>query len=260
MKLEVLISTYNRKEYSFLDKMNIQTDIVVGNQIGKDEQFVLKKNYGKVKIVCSNTIGVACNRNITLENSNADICLLADDDLIYTDNYERIVLDSFKENPDVDVIIFNLVEPIGRRFITKKRFYINHFNYMRFGAVRISFRRKSIIDNGIKFDERFGPGSSIPIGEDTIFLRDCLKAGLRILAVPDFILTLTEERESTWFNGYVEEYFINKGKLFKRLYPKIWILIALQDIVRHCRLYGKNKSMYQMMKTMLKGGLAFHNN
>ena len=260
MKLEVLISTYNRKEYSFLDKMNIQTDIVVGNQIGKDEKFTFKKNYGNVKIVCSNTKGLSYNRNITLANSEADICLLGDDDLVYLDNYFSTILKQFENNPSADVIIFNIHEASKKRYVTKDTFVVNNFNYMRFGSVRIAFRRDRILAANIKFDERFGAGSEIPMGEDTIFLKDCLSKGLKIVAVPEYILHLTEERESTWFNGYVDEYFINKGKLFKRLYPKIWILIALQDIVRHRRLYGKNKSMYQMFKTMLKGGLSFHNN
>ena len=260
MKLEVLISTYNRKDISFITNMNLKTDVIIGNQNGENRKIVINKSCGKLTVICSDTIGLACNRNITLENSNADICLLADDDLIYTDNYERIVLDRFKENPDVDVIIFNLVEPIGRRFITKKRFHINHFNYMRFGSVRIAFRRKSIIDNGIKFDERFGSGSRIPMGEDTIFLRDCLKAGLRILAVPDFILTLTEERESTWFKGYTNNYFYNKGMLFKRLYPNVWPILCLQDVIRHYKSYGGKSRIWKIYQMMVKGAFAFSSN
>lgn len=260
MKLEVLISTFGRQEYSFLKKMNLQTGAVVGNQNGRNDVIVLREDSGEVTVVCSNTKGVARNRNITVDHSVADICLLGDDDLTYLDNYPDIVLEEFERNPLVDIIIFNLYEYPQRRFVIKKRFLVNRYNYMRFGAARIAFRRDRVLRANIKFDERFGPGGEIPIGEDTIFLKDCLDKGLRILAVPKYILHLTEERESTWFNGYVDEYFINKGKLFKRLYPKIWILIALQDIVRHRRLYGKNKSMYQMFKTMLKGGLSFHNN
>lgn len=256
MKMEVLISTYNKNDVSFTEKMNLQSDVVIGNQIKKNKKISLKKNFGDIKIICSNTRGVAYNRNITLDNSSAEICLLGDDDLVYVNNYPSIIVNRFKENPDVDVIVFNLYEPIKKRFIIRKKFRVNHLNYMRFGAVRIAFKRKSILDNKIRFDVRFGPGGEIPIGEDTIFLRDCLASGLKILAVPDYILSLTEERESTWFKGYTENYFLNKGKLFKRLYPRIWPLICMQDLIRHCKLYGI-KNIHKDYKMMVLGACRF---
>ena len=48
-----------------------------------------------------------------------DIILLCDDDVIYNDNYEKIVISEFKKHPDADLITFNLNSP--NRWIKKNK-------------------------------------------------------------------------------------------------------------------------------------------
>ena len=40
--------------------------------------------------------------------ATGDICLFADDDMIYVNDYSKLVENAFLENPTADVIIFNL--------------------------------------------------------------------------------------------------------------------------------------------------------
>jgi len=249
--IQVLVSTMNRKNFDFLKEMNLDTDVIVGNQCGENGFFEMEESFGKVKVFNSDTVGLSANRNITLNNADADIVMIADDDLKYVDNYSNIVASAFKENTDADVIIFNLYEDPIRRFVTKKKFKVGLFNYMRFGSVRIAFKLNSIKNKNIVFDRQFGAGSQIPTGEDTIFLHDCLKNKLTIYAVPDYLLTLTNERESTWFSGYTERYFVNKGILFKRISPKFFKFLCLQDSVRHRKIYGK-ESWFKYYKLMTR--------
>lgn len=252
MRLQILIATMNREDLAFIDKMNIVSDIVVGNQNGKISEQEYYLDGRKVKLCCSNQKGLSNNRNVTLQKSNADICLLADDDIAYLNNYEKIILNAFENYPDADIIIFNIYNSVKRNII-KKPFKVGRFNYMRFGSVRIAFRRKSIIDKRITFDSRFGAGAEIPMGEDTIFLNECLKAGLHIIAVPEYILTLTNERESTWFHGYDHSYFVNKGKLYHRLSSRYYKLLCLQDAIRHKKKYAEHGSWVKNYKLMISG-------
>ena len=89
-------------------------------------------------------------------------------------------------------------------------------------------------------------------GEDSIFLYDCLKRGLKMIAVPVSIAELRETRESTWFSGYNDKYFMDKGVLYAYLYGKRAPLIALYNCVRHrngrYKSYGWKKA-YQKMCT-----------
>ena len=152
-------------------------------------------------------------------------------------DYLETIKNSFMENPDADLIIFNLHENPVTRFIIKKRMKINRLNYMRFGSVRIAFKLNSIRKKNISFDPNFGTGANVSFGEDTIFLHDCLKAHLKIIALPKTILSLTNQRESTWFRGFDDKYFNDKGKLFYRINKKAHLFLCLQDSIRHKKEY-----------------------
>lgn len=245
--VEVLIATMNRKDNSFLNDMNIKSKVIIGNQCDRNEY--IKFNYpvdGEMYSFAER--GVGLNRNNTLMRATEDYCLIADDDIIYDNNYITIVEDAFKKIPDADLIIFNVHEKIKTRYVNKSNYKVNYLNFMRFGAVRIAFRRKSIHLNGIHFNLSFGGGTEHSNGEDTLFLYECLKHGLKIYAVPEYIATLDEESESTWFNGYNAKYLRDKGILYKLMFKKIWKIISLYDSFKFRKKYniGIIKA-YQMM-------------
>ena len=75
MTLEVLVSTMYQKDYSLLDRMNIQTDAIVVNQCNENsiEKFEYKGH--KIKWISLNERGVGLSRNTALMRSTADICL-----------------------------------------------------------------------------------------------------------------------------------------------------------------------------------------
>src|SRR5699024_7306897 len=164
MNLQVLIATMDQEDHSLLKKMNIQSDAIVGNQttVNKVEEFTY--NNHQIKYLSFSEKGVGLNRNNALMRAEADICLLADDDMIYVDNYPEIVKKQFEENPKADVIIFNLYEEKPSRYIINNKFKVNFMNYMRFGAARIAFRTNSITKNGIYFNQHFGGGTEYSSG------------------------------------------------------------------------------------------------
>ena len=108
MRIQVLVAAMNQSDHSLIKKMNIKTDAIVGNQCGFNS--VEKFNIGDQKIQYLNFAerGVGLNRNNTLMRADADICLFADDDMVYEDNYSEIIKNAFQRYPDADVIVFNL--------------------------------------------------------------------------------------------------------------------------------------------------------
>jgi hypothetical protein len=185
--------------------------------------------------------------------ANKEISLIADDDLVYLDNYVDIVKDTFYGNPTADIIIFNLIENEPNRYIIKKKFKVGFNNYMRFGAARIAFKTKSVTKSGITFNLHFGGGAEYSAGEDVLFLHDCLKKGLKILAVPIPIAYLTNTRKSTWFNGYTDKFFIDKGVLFASISKRWALLLSLQFCLRRRKMFKNDKSWFEAFNLMLKG-------
>ena len=248
MRIQVLVAAMNQKDHSLLEKMNINSNVIVGNQCNYNSVEKFKyKNYDAMYLNFDER-GVGLNRNNSLMRATGDICLFADDDMIYENDYVKKVKEAFLTIPDADVIIFNLIEKNTRRYIIRKRTRVNYFNYLRYGTARIAFRLKSIKENAIYFNQCFGGGTEHCHGEDNLFLTACLKNKLKIYAVPVYIATLTEERKSTWKNKYDEKYLRDQGFLYKKISRRFWKLLCLQDSIRHHSNYGMTiKKTYKQM-------------
>ena len=110
MKVQVLVAALNQSNHSLLERMNIQSDVIVGNQC--DENSIEKFIYNGFSAIYLNFSerGVGLNRNNALMRADADYCLFADDDMVYIDNYPQIVINAFNKNPKADILIFNIKE------------------------------------------------------------------------------------------------------------------------------------------------------
>lgn len=239
MKVQVLVAAMNQKDHKLLEKMNIQSDVIVGNQC--DYNSVERFKYGEYDAMYLNfnERGVGLNRNNALMRASADICLFADDDMVYMDGYDRLVKKAFEDHPDADLIVFNLIEKKPTRYIITKAHRVRYHNYLRYGTARVAIRLSSVRNNGIYFNQCFGGGTAHAHGEDNIFLTDCLKCGLKVYAVPVAIAELTEERVSTWNNGYDEKYLKDQGDLYHAITKRYWKLLCFQDVIRHSKKYYK---------------------
>ncbi len=254
MKIQVLVASMHQDDHSLVEKMNIQTDAIIGNQCNRNSIEQFEHDGNKITYLNFAERGVGLNRNNALMRADADVCLFADDDMVYVDNYAEIISKAFIDNPSADVIVFNLHESkVSRRIITKTS-KVGYLNYLRYGTARVAVRLESVKKNGIYFNQCFGGGTEHCHGEDNLFLNACLKNGLKIVAIPEFVATLTDERESSWNTGYNEKYLLDQGVLYKALSRKWWKLLCLQDAVRRHNSYGMSWS--KAYKIMKKGNLS----
>ena len=160
-----------------------------------------------------------------------------------------------EKNPKADVLIFNIEEEgeTTRRSNDKVK-KIGLLSYMNYGAARLVIKRSAVSYGGVSFNLNFGGGTPHSCGEDTLFLRDCLKAGLKMYAVPYTVAKLTETRESSWFKGYTEKYFYDKGVVLGIAHPVLGRLFALYLTVRHGEYVSESEfSKKQILKFMLNG-------
>ena len=253
MRVQVLVAAMNQTDHSLIEKMNIQTDCIVGNQCDRNSVESFEKAGKSITYLNFSERGVGLNRNNALMRASGNICLFADDDMVYVDGYEEMVNRMFEKYSDADAIVFNLKEPVITRYVIDKPMKVGRLNYLRYGTARIAVKLDSIRKNGIYFNQCFGGGTMHCHGEDNIFLTNCLNAGLKIYAVPIVIAELTEERASTWNNGYDEKYLNDQGALYRAISRKWWKLLCLQDAIR------RSKRNYKMgwrcaYRKMIKGG------
>lgn len=258
MKIETLVVTVDQKDTSLAEKMNIQTDAVICNQSDRnaDESFELNGN--TVRLITRDDRGVGKNRNRSIDNAVGDILVLADDDMRFEDGYEDTVRKCFTELPDADILIFNLIEKNPRRYIIKETQRVGNGNYAKFGAARIALKRQSIVDSGIRFSLQFGGGARYSSGEDTIFLKDCLRKKLKIYCVPHALAEIDQSAESTWFKGYNEKFYYDKGAAYTALGNRFTAAVyCFRYLLKYKKQYkGRYKLLY-LYKLMLKGSREY---
>lgn len=257
MSLQVLISTMEQEDHKLLKRMNLSSEAVVINQIQKESIETVTIDSNVITWINSTKRGLSVSRNMALQNASAEICLLADDDEVFIDDYKKIILEQFEKNPQYDIITFQ-VEGIEREFkrYSPKERSLGFLYSMKVSSVEIAFRLDRIKEKGIKFNERFGAGGKYFAGEENIFLYDCLRAGLKIKYVPIKIADL-HIGESSWFKGYNEEYFIAKGAIFTAMSKRYSKFLIWQFALRKHDLYRKEMGFRKALKKMLQGRLEY---
>ena len=258
MKIEVLLATMHQKDFSFLEKMNIQTDVLVINQCDEVKIEEIQFRGHHVKMIYTKERGLSRSRNMALKNATGDICVIADDDVCYYDDLEKNIQDAFNECKDADIISFSakriLKDGMTQETFRKKNVVKrNLFTVGKVTSYEIAFIRKKVLASGILFDINFGTGSGRVLhGEENIFLRDCIRKGLKIYSYPKCILEVMAI-ESSWFRGYDQKFFEDYGAINARSMGIFSLMLILLNVIRKYPLYKNTLTPFAVLQLMCKG-------
>ncbi|MEZ4797502.1 MAG: glycosyltransferase family 2 protein [Flavobacteriaceae bacterium] len=189
--LEILLSTMQQNSLSFLSDMfssnNISDfNIVIINQTNKNNLLASEKQ--NVKVFNSFEKGLSKSRNLAIEKASGDICLLADDDVVYVEGFKDVILSAFKEYDDVDIITFQMNDDDGNLFRDYQNIKRHTENTVyTANSVVIAFKLQSV-KGKVVFNSHFGLGAQFEVADEYVFLRDALRAGLTIYFEPQVIL------------------------------------------------------------------------
>ena len=221
MNLVVLISCMHEKDHGIIERTNVLTDVVVVNQCDNDSEdkfCFVDKNGKEHNALFINTTerGLSRSRNMALKNAiKADICLISDDDERLVDNYEEIILGVFNQHPKLDVasFAFDRKDKHGNYPTEEKNMGI--YRISKTSSVELAFKRKSVLDSRIEFDVKMGSGTGNGGGEDTKFMLDCRRKGLKMRFFPYTIGALLSYN-SQWFHGWDKKLMMDTGWTAKR--------------------------------------------
>ena len=255
MSVQVIVATMHQKDYSLLDKMNIQSDAIVCNQCDKTEFTEFEYKGHNIKWLSFTDRGVGLNRNNGLMRATADVVLFADDDEVFTDGYAQIIEDYYAANSQADVVVFNIDRNYDGQMvpIVKREGKATRKDVTKYGAVCISGRREKLHFCNITFHLQFGGGAKYSCGEDTLFLQDCCTQKLKIY-ISKQTLGYVNMGDSTWFEGYTDKFFYDKGVLYYCINKGLAVLFSLYHCFKHrgiYREYGWKNGFYQMRKGIL---------
>ncbi len=218
MSVQLLISCVDKDIPELVAKMHLAGPAVIVNQCGAEKEACFEVDGFPVEVYDRNERGVGRSRNLALSKANQDICLFSDEDIVYTEGYQELIEAEFAAHPEADGIMFQVeVDPSRKTYQNDDWGKVSLWNCGRYPAYSMAFRREKLQRTGVTFSLLFGGGAPYSNGEDSLFISQLIKAGMHIYKSP---VCIGEEipRPSTWFTGYHEKFFFDRGVLYHFLY------------------------------------------
>ncbi|MCD8379203.1 MAG: glycosyltransferase family 2 protein [Lachnospiraceae bacterium] len=253
MAVEVLLSCLNQDIPALLTKTGLNGAAVVVNQCDREgsEEIVLPG--GLARIFYSAERGVGKSRNLALSKAQEEICIFGDEDIVYREGYAELIEAEFAKHPEADGLLFQVeVDPSRKTYQNDSFGRVGLLNCGRYPAYSMALRRQKLIDSGVWFSTLFGGGARYSNGEDSLFIRDVIKAGLKLYKTP---VCIGEEqpRPSTWFTGYHEKFFFDRGVLYAFLYGRLAPLWAFRFVFAKRKLMCQEIPWQSTFGIVLKG-------
>ena len=253
MKIQLLVSAVNKNVPALVKQMHIQSDAVIVNQCdhyGYDEFYA---GGHRIQAFSMPERGVGLSRNTAMLHAGGEICVFSDEDIVLGADYEKLIRKAYQELPDADMILVNVKVALSRRTYWNEDVHrVNYRNYGRYPAYSITAKHDALLRANVHYSLLFGGGARYSNGEDSLFLKDCLKAGLKIYS-HTVCIGEEVERKSTWFSGYHEKFFRDRGVLYHFLYGKLARLLAFRFLWVHRKEMCREIPLRQAYAWMKEG-------
>lgn len=217
LDFEILISTQSQTSLDFLNPMFDGLDyrdyniLIINQNINSPD---LISTYPTIRVINSKASGLAKSRNLAIQNCLGQICLFADDDVVYKHDFKQKIISSFESQPNAEIITFKMEDEHGNDYVK--------YPYIKFhttktvstaNSVVIAFRKKSI-QGVFAFDIKFGLNAEFPTGDEYVFLRNALNQNKAVCFEPEVILRHPSQ-SSGQFAGRDENIFARAAIFYK---------------------------------------------
>ena len=253
MKVQVLASVMNEEPKALAGRMMLESDAVIINQCDRLDYEEVEWKGHRLRFCSFPERGVGRSRNEAILRAEGDICLFSDGDIVYEPGYAQAVEAEFLRRQNADMILFNVtVEEARRTYHITRRKRVRWYNCGRYGAVSFAVRRDSLLASGVMFSLLFGGGAKYGSGEDSLFLKEFMDKGFSVYTAP-VTIAREEAGESTWFKGYNEKFFRDKGVLYRFLYGRLAWAMGLRFLLAHRKALCADVPLGQAYRWMREG-------
>lgn len=194
MTLDILVCSLNKgivRVPSLLLEQKENVNYIISYQY-TDERFLelipdSLKERSDVALHIYKGQGLSANRNLAMDKAKADLVIFADDDARFTEDSFNIAINTFEQNPDIDVAFFKASTYTGRPlkdYPTEEREVTAIPTDYSISTLEMVVKR-SKVQSVVRFDERFGLGTKfLTCGEEDVWLIDALQLNLKMRYFP----------------------------------------------------------------------------
>ena len=226
----------NRENLDFLYKMFpnhdiSQLSILIVNQTTANKTITpLQSN---IVVVNSFDKGLSKSRNLALDEATADWCLIADDDLVYTANFEQEIEHAIALYETSGIIAFKVRNKLGaplKNYPKEHQPNIGLFSRIQLASVELLIHRKAI-QGRCYFNTNFGLGSGIfSFGEEYLFAHGVWKK----LGLPISFYNATIVQHLGVDTGAaidIDSKYKTQGALYAKTYPNTYGVLLLLQLI-----------------------------
>lgn len=133
-----------------------------------------------VTVVPLESRGAAASRNAALDRVDSGILQFWDDDMTPDQAGLETIWQHLRDHPALGFVT-GLRRGLDRGTLPEGGAgqALSRTNIARTATPEIALVAEAVRGAGVRFDERFGLGATHPLGDEFVFLADCLKAGLQ---------------------------------------------------------------------------------
>jgi glycosyltransferase involved in cell wall biosynthesis len=235
-------------------RMNLQTAAVVINQCDRLDYESVEWKGRQVEMFSFPERGVGRSRNEAILRASDDICLFSDGDIVYDEGYEARILKEFERYPQSDFIVFEVdVNKERHTYHNDRRKRLHWYNSGRYPTYSFALRHDKLLESGLFYSLLFGGGAKYSNGEDSLFIRNFIRKGYKVYTSLVRIGREEAGGVSTWFTGYNEKFFIDRGVLYHYLYGKLAKVLACRFLLAHGKVMCKDMGVRQAYHWMCQG-------
>ena len=194
--------------------------------------------------------GLARSRNAALDAARGELLLLADDDVTHPPGACAGIRGFFAANPGLDLFVGRSLDPDGRprKRPLPRRKPLSRLNAARASSHEIALRLERVRAKGVRFDEGFGvgAGTAASLGEEYVFLADCLAAGLA--GVHDPLPVSVHPAESSGFVWEGAAQARARALVFARVFGRAAAPVRLAFALKNRRRFARRADLWTFLR------------
>ncbi len=194
--------------------------------------------------------GLSRSRNAALDAARGEVVLIADDDVTHPPGALAAIRQAFAADPALALLAGRSFDPAGR---PRKRggtrgHALRLWNSARISSHELAFRAAPVRAAGVRFDEAFGAGAGTAtfLGEEYVFVADCLRAGLKGRYAP--IPVSVHPPESSGFVWAGAAVARARAGIFGRVFGPLALPMRLAFGLKNARRFGSSADLWTFLR------------
>jgi GT2 family glycosyltransferase len=182
--------------------------------------------------------GVAKSRNQAIMSASTDLLIFGDDDVVFHPEELNQAIARFEKDPELVMLLLAAKDENGK---ARKQYpnadnKLTLLNSARAATYEMMIRVDLVKQLEVRFDERFGAGAELYLGDEYIFISDLIKAGAKCEFSPLFVATHPSDSSGERWGTQSDRRA--RAAVFDRVFGKSAPLIRLAFGIRRIKYLG----------------------